>query len=105
MAKEKIMAVYLLFLRCGPSILLNCIHGICLAEAIEDNPQSWLEYANALQKQEESVYRMLRVIASSNKHEVDVTKAYTMVEKGGRKIAFKNELGSIGISKGAVQTG
>lgn len=85
MEKEKIMVVYLLFMRYDPSTLLNCIHGICLAEAIEDNLQSWLEYANALQKQEESVNRMLGVAANSSKHEADVIEAYTMVEKGGMK--------------------
>lgn len=55
MEKEEIMTVYLLFLRYDPTTLIKCIHGICIAEAIEKNPQPLLEYVNALQKQEEVV--------------------------------------------------
>lgn len=56
MEKKKIFAVYLLFKRYGQSMLLNCMHGICLIEAIEDNPQSWLDYANALQRRKKQYY-------------------------------------------------
>lgn len=81
MEKEEIFTVYLLFKRYGPSTLLNCMHGICLAEAIEDNPQSWLDYANTLQKHEESIYCMLRAVATTGKQDAEVAEAYTVVEK------------------------
>lgn len=99
------MAVYLLFLRYGPTTLIKCIHGICVAKAIEENSQLLLEYVNVLQKHEKAVYRMLRVAATISKDDEDVTKAYTVVEKVDLKKKMKLEdLGNIGTSKGAVST-
>lgn len=73
-------------------------------EAIEENPQSWLEYANALQKQEEVINLMLRVAASTGDQEADVTEAYTDAEKGGIKKMKIEELWCIGTSNGVVST-
>lgn len=89
MEKEEIMAVYLLFLRYGPTALIKCIHSICIAEAIEENPQQLLEYVNALHKHEEAVYCMLRIAATTSKGEDDVTEAYMVIKTGGIRKKIK----------------
>lgn len=106
MDKEEIMAVYLLFLRYGPSSLIKCIHAICVAEAIEDNHESFLEYFNELHKHQEVVYHMLHVATGTGKNHENVTAAYTVIEPGGTKKKMKIEdLGDVGTSKGVVTTG
>lgn len=67
MEKKEIFVVFLLFKKYGTNTLLNCTHRICLAVTLEEDPQLWLDYANTLQKQEEAIFRLLQVAASSGK--------------------------------------
>lgn len=103
MEKEEIFVVFLLFKKYRINTLLNFIHGICLAVTLEEDPQLWLDYANTLQKQEEAIFRLLQVAASSGKQDIDLSKACIFIETGMKKKKNKIEIGHIGMCKGVLQ--
>lgn len=73
MEKEEIFAMFILFKIYWTNTIFNCIQGICMALTLEEDSQVWLNYANALQQQENAVFRFLRYAASSGKKDKDVS--------------------------------
>lgn len=105
MEKEEIFAMFLLFKKYGMNAILNCMQGICMALNLEEDPQLLLDYANAVQQQEEVVYCFLQYTTSYGEKDKDVSVAFGFVETGTVMKKNEHEIGNIGTCEGAVQTG